>query len=186
MKKRKKKLNQETIAQTIYQLSKLFMDPFTRSINLVDLSRRIYIYTHIVAQNQIQPPSTQPCLYKQGYCFAAIAATVERYTPLSARVSIAEALFPSGQVTSHALVIGHQPIRISSTVSVPLFPGESSMHGRSLYRNGMATCNDPNHRFLRRWLDNSDGWDKGRCGKSRIFPSLAFLFFFFPHPTNDF
>lgn len=132
-----------------------------------------------MAQNQIQPPSTQPCLYKQGYCFAAIAATVERYTPLSARVSIAEALFPSGQVTSHALVIGHQPIRISSTVSVPLFPGESSMHGRSLYRNGMATCNDPNRRFLRRWLDNSDGWDKGRCGKSRIFPSLAFLFFFF-------
>lgn len=113
--------------QTIYQPSKLFMGPFRRSINPVDLSRwarrDIYIYIYnTVAQNQIQPPSTQPCLYKQGYCFAAIAATVERYTPLSARVSIAEALFPSGQVTSHALVIGHQPIRISSTVSVPLSP----------------------------------------------------------------
>lgn len=124
---KRKKLNQGTIRRTIYQPSKLFMDPFRRSINPVDLSRRPqYIYTHTHTSwrktKSNQPPSTQPCLYKQGYCFAAIAATVERYTPLSARVSIAEALFPSGQVTSHALVIGHQPIRISSTVSVPPSP----------------------------------------------------------------
>lgn len=58
MKKRKKKLNQETIAQTIYQLSKLFMDPFTRSINLVDLSRRIYIYTHSGAKPNPTPIHT--------------------------------------------------------------------------------------------------------------------------------
>lgn len=53
------------------------------------------------------------------------------------------------------------------------------MHGRSLYRNGMATCNHPNRRFLRRWLDNSmDGTKVGVENRESFPPCLSFFFIY--------
>lgn len=52
------------------------------------------------------------------------------------------------------------------------------MHGRPLYRNGMATCNDPNRRFLRRWLDNSMDGTKVAVENRESFPPFFYIYIY--------
>lgn len=58
-----------------------------------------------------------------------------------------EALFPSGQVTSHALVIVHELIRVLGVCDCP--PWDRPCMDDPLWLR-CTSCNDQGRRFLRR------------------------------------